>query len=156
MSKTSLSTREIAREVRRSHYAVASLLRRYRETGSAIPKSRSGHLEKLKDKDKKAIIKKVSNTPLITLKKLTQYFKVCSSTIKKVLNNANVYQRHITKKLFISEEYAKKRLEWCLKRRKWTIKDWRRVIWSDKTSIELFSSRGPKLIWRKPGEKYLL
>lgn len=44
------------------------------------------------------------------------------------------------------------RLHWCWERRNWTLEDWKKVIWSDETSIILGSVRGKRRVWRRPFE----
>ncbi|EQL37278.1 hypothetical protein BDFG_01252 [Blastomyces dermatitidis ATCC 26199] len=48
----------------------------------------------------------------------------------------------------------KKRLEWCLKHKNWTLEDWKNVIWSDETSVILLHRRGGYRIWRRADEAF--
>ena len=34
----------------------------------------------------------------------------------------------------------------------WTLDDWKRVIWSDETKINRFSSDGKRYVWKEAGE----
>jgi transposase len=47
------------------------------------------------------------------------------------------------------------RLKWCLAYKDWTLEDWKRVIWSDETSVVLLHRRGGYRIWRKLDERFL-
>jgi Transposase. len=62
---------------------------------------------------------------------------VSPSTIYQVLkeHGYRVYKR--TVKPGLIEEQMKERLEWCLKYKDWTLKDWKNVIWTDETSVQL-------------------
>ncbi|KAG1037751.1 hypothetical protein G6F43_012798 [Rhizopus delemar] len=44
------------------------------------------------------------------------------------------------------------RLEWAKKHRNWTVQDWRQVVFSDETKINVWGSDGCKYYWRRPGD----
>jgi hypothetical protein len=48
----------------------------------------------------------------------------------------------------------KKRLEWCLLYKDWTLEDWKRVIFIDETSVQLGGIRGKRRVWRTTKEAY--
>jgi len=55
----------------------------------------------------------------------------------------------------LTEVIRKQRLQWCLDYQDWTFEDWKKVIWSDETSVILGYRRGGYRIWRRPEERYL-
>jgi hypothetical protein len=42
----------------------------------------------------------------------------------------------------MTEEMKKSRVEFCMKYQSWTVEDWKRVIWTDETSVMLGIRRG--------------
>ena len=48
--------------------------------------------------------------------------------------------------------HRKKRLDFALKHREWTVDDWKRVIWSDETKINRIGSDGKQWVWKQVGE----
>lgn len=46
------------------------------------------------------------------------------------------------------------RLKWCYDHRHWTLEDWKNVIWSDETSVQLGQRRGKIRVWRTPEEAF--
>ncbi|KJZ69608.1 hypothetical protein HIM_03090 [Hirsutella minnesotensis 3608] len=46
------------------------------------------------------------------------------------------------------------RLRFAWERRDWSLEEWKKVIWSDETSVVLGSVRGKRRIWRLPSEAY--
>ena len=46
----------------------------------------------------------------------------------------------------------KSRLEFTIKYKDWTMEDWKRVIWTDETSVVLGHRRGNNRIWRTAQE----
>jgi hypothetical protein len=59
-----------------------------------------------------------------------------------------------TQKPGLNSAQKKARLQFCLKHEDWTIEDWKRVIWSDETSVILGQRRGTIRLWRASGEAY--
>ncbi|KAG0922073.1 hypothetical protein G6F57_021593 [Rhizopus arrhizus] len=45
------------------------------------------------------------------------------------------------------------RLKWAKAHKDWTEDDWRRVVFSDETKINVWGSYGCKYFWRRPGDK---
>ncbi|KAG0972341.1 hypothetical protein G6F29_013545 [Rhizopus arrhizus] len=45
------------------------------------------------------------------------------------------------------------RLKWAKAHKDWTEDDWRRVVFSDETKINVWGSDGCKYFWRRPGDK---
>lgn len=62
--------------------------------------------------------------------------------------------RKTTKKPGLTPAMMKKRYEFCLKYEHWTIEDWKKVIWTDETSVCLGIRRGKIRVWRTPDEQY--
>lgn len=50
--------------------------------------------------------------------------------------------------------HVKQRLSWAESHADWTINDWKKVLFSDESKIELFNNDGPQKCWRKQGEAF--
>src|SRR5580692_1396246 len=48
----------------------------------------------------------------------------------------------------------KARLQFALDHQNWTLEDWKRVIWSDETSIVIGFRRGGYKVWCTPEERF--
>ena len=56
------------------------------------------------------------------------------------------------KKPLLTAVHRKKRLAFALKHREWTVKGWKRAMWSDKTKINRIGSDGKQRVWKKAGD----
>lgn len=60
-----------------------------------------------------------------------------------------------TRKPGLTDEMKAARLHFCKLYEHWTLADWKKVIWSDETSILLHHGRGSWRIWRRTNERTL-
>ena len=58
-----------------------------------------------------------------------------------------------TKKPGLTVAQRAARLEWCLDHQHWTLEDWKKVLWSDETSVIYGVRRGGERVWRTVYEK---
>lgn len=72
-------------------------------------------------------------------------------TVKRALRRAGLKAIVKVKKPTLSRKHRRDRLEFAHKYKSWTVKDWKRVIWSDETKINLWGSDGRKWCWKTPG-----
>ena len=52
----------------------------------------------------------------------------------------------------LTRSHKAKRLAWAKKYSKWTIGDWKRVVFSNETKINIWGSDGCKYYWTRPGD----
>ena len=76
-------------------------------------------------------------------------------TVWRVLRSAGYRKTKPTRKPGLTEAMKTARLEWCRRYEHWTIEDWKRVIFSDETSVVLGHRRGGYRIWRKSTERFV-
>jgi hypothetical protein len=78
---------------------------------------------------------------------------VSASTVYRVFiaEGYGVFKR--TVKPGLKEADKQKRLDWCLEHR-WTLEQWKNVIFSDETSVVLGGAGGKRRIWRKKDETF--
>ena len=54
------------------------------------------------------------------------------------------------KKPFLKDKHKKARLEWCLERQYWTLEEWKQVIWTNESTLELGGGGGGRRrYWRR-------
>jgi hypothetical protein len=80
--------------------------------------------------------------------------EVAPRTVWKVLTQAGYSQCKLTVKPGLNKANMKERLEWCKEHEHWTLEDWKNVIFTDETAVQLGGTRGKRRVWRLPGEAY--
>lgn len=73
-------------------------------------------------------------------------------TVRNALRKEGLSSIVKPKKPYLSPKNVKDRLAWAIAHKDWTQDDWRRVIWSDETKINLFGSDGRKYAWKHDAE----
>lgn len=76
-------------------------------------------------------------------------------TVWRILRAAGMKKTKPTRKPGLTEKMRRDRFEFCLRYEHWTLEDWKRVIWSDETSVILNHRRGGYRVWRTPQEKFV-
>ncbi len=73
-------------------------------------------------------------------------------TAINVLKSMNFFASIKKKKPMISNTNKQKRYKWAKKYQHWTIDDWKRVVFSDESKINIWGSDGCKYYWTRPGD----
>jgi hypothetical protein len=79
---------------------------------------------------------------------------VAPCTVYKILKAEGYACCKLTVKLGLNKDIKQARKEFCEKYKDWTLEDWKNVIFSDETSIQLGGFRGRRRVWRKLDEAY--
>ena len=59
------------------------------------------------------------------------------------------------KKPLLTAKHMKRRLAWSKKYQNWTTDDWRRVVFSDETKVNIWGSDGCKYYWSRPEDTFM-
>ena len=73
--------------------------------------------------------------------------------MRRALHDINLFLCVAPEKPLVSPANRKKRLDWALEHEEWTVQHFKRVLWSDETTIRLFLG-SPGCVWRDPQEKW--
>ena len=85
---------------------------------------------------------------------LSTYGSISPVTVWRMLKGLNFSKVKPTMKPGLSAAQRAARLKWCLDHAHWTLEDWKRVIWTDETSVLMGIRRGSRKLWRRPDEQY--
>ena len=143
-----------------SHATVQSIIRSYKAQGSIENKLRTGRQPKLDNRDKRHIqsaVLKSADTHRAPLKELADGLNlgVSDHTIRRAMKDVGINSHPAVVKPFISALNAKNRVDWCKDKVDWSLKKWKKVLWTDETSVEVQGTGSKRvMVWRKPGERF--
>lgn len=148
LKSTGLSYRQIHEQL--PHIPIATLKttvqrERKRERNTTLP--RPGRPRKLSDNDKERVIDLIEENPRVKCEDLLAEVdhKVCRMSIWRLLRESNKRKWRCLRRPELSPEIAEKRLAWALRWRYQTSEQWRRVFWSDESTVE--RGRGVRREW---------
>lgn len=136
------------------------LLIKIDKTGSLERKQGFGRKSSLDIKDIQFILGEIKSDPKIGSSKLTAKLlknnntSVSSSTIRRCLIKMGYKGRIACRKPLLSKKNIKSRMEWAQTKYNWSDEQWKKVIWSDETKINLFGSDGRQYVRRKDGTRF--
>jgi Transposase len=79
---------------------------------------------------------------------------ISASSALSILHKYDMSSVKPTRKPGLNATQRAARLKFCLDHKDWTLDDWKRVIWSDETSVILGQRRGAIRLWRSSEEAY--
>ncbi|KAI0991949.1 hypothetical protein K3495_g16238 [Podosphaera aphanis] len=74
---------------------------------------------------------------------------VTPQTVRKFLRESGLKAKKKPKKPALTARHWKARLDFALRHKEWTIEDWKKVVWFDKTKINRICSDGINYTWQK-------
>ncbi|MBW0592240.1 hypothetical protein O181_131955 [Austropuccinia psidii MF-1] len=80
--------------------------------------------------------------------------EVSSRTVQRVLHKEGIFSRIAVIKPHLRPQHFNKQLAVARAHVNWSVEDWKKVIWTDKSSFELLEKPTPTCIWRTQGERY--
>lgn len=120
--------------------------------------SQSGRHAIVNETSRNYIRKKVVMGELKTGKDVQKYIvgigkEISYSTCLKLLKSMGFEAKKKQKKPLLSSKHMKQRLNWAKSHEHWTKDDWRRMVFSDETKINIWGSDGIKYYWKRPDDK---
>uniref|UniRef100_A0AAZ3P198 Transposase Tc1-like domain-containing protein n=1 Tax=Oncorhynchus tshawytscha TaxID=74940 RepID=A0AAZ3P198_ONCTS len=104
-------------------------------------------------------ITEATKRPKITLKELQRStaeigVSVHRTTLSRTLHRAGVYGRVTKKKPLLKQKNRQTRLVFTKRHGGDSPNIWKKVLWSEKTKIQLFGHQGKSYVWRKPNSSH--
>jgi len=79
---------------------------------------------------------------------------VSARTVKRTLGTMDFKRNLETVRIILDAQKAEARLKWCQAHAKWTVSDWRKVVWSDECSVSRYSDAGRVYVTRTSHERW--
>ena len=120
--------------------------------------SRSGRPREVEEETKQLIVDSVQRDRAgreKTAAILAYEHGVSESTVLNILREQKISSVKPSRKPGLTQLMRAFRLQFCLDHQYWTLEDWKKVIWTDETSVILGVRRGAVRIWRRADEAYV-
>ena len=115
----------------------------------ALP--RSGRPRVTSDRDDRALQRSVRRMSFKTSPILKQQWlpnrRLSTRTVRNRLKSAGLKSRRVIKRPLLADRHRQTRLLWCLTRRGWNIRTWRKIHWSDESRFLLRVTDGRMRVW---------
>lgn len=134
---------------------VNRLLSKYNKTGNVDRQEGSGRRRKTSAREDRMIMRLVNKNRFTSVRDIKRELglNVSDDTIeRRILESGEFKSYWAAKKPFLSKAQMKRRLQWTLDHRGWTVEQWRRVLWTDESPFVLrFNCK--KKVWRRHDER---
>jgi hypothetical protein len=119
-------------------------------TQNSLP--RSGRPVSMDSKDHRRLAREILLSPSRPWEYFASMFMTSRDSVKKAANSLGFYKRHKRRKPFLTPKAITKRQQWVKDKKE---QDWRRVIVTDDSAIEMGLDITTRCTIRRAGEEYL-
>ena len=136
------------------------MLKRWMETGDSRCQPRSGRKRKLVTRSDETLIRISLRNRKLTSKELSRKLKESSEvelsapTVRRRLLENGLRGCKARKKPLLIGKQRKHRSEWARSHVKWPVENWRKVLFSDESTLTLNNHAGNNYLRRRPEEEY--
>lgn len=158
LADSSKTERQIAKQLNKPKSTVHDALTRLKNHNSLKSLPRIGRPRKTNSRLDRKIERMASisdNPNAVDIAKQLESMSlasICPQTVRNRLYEFNLHGRVVAKKPLLIKRHITQRLNFAKKYQNWTVEDWKRVLWSDETKINLHGSDGRLWTWKKPNE----
>jgi hypothetical protein len=158
MHTTGMFFKAIRRQMDYHYTVVSRLVRKHTQTKHVKDLPRSGRPRVISDRDDSALQRLVRRIPFVTRPVLKQHWlpnrRLSTRTVWNRLKSARLKSRRVIKRPLLADRYRRSSLAWCLGRRGWNLRTWRKIHWSDESWLLLHVTDGRMRVWRHKNTAY--
>ena len=156
MSNSNKSARQISRELNIPHSTISYAIERFRKTGSNNNLPRSGRPSLLTERNMNMLGRTIKKNRFTPLKEVINQLPITVNvrTARNALKERDINLYTAAKKPNITATNIKKRKDWCKEVINWTDDEWKKVIWSNESSVELGLSSRKIMVFCSQGQHY--
>ena len=155
LNKGLLPQRQIAALMKCSQKAVQHTLATYVFETFQGKNPRCEYKQKTTKREDRYIERALQQNSFLPLKDITNILghQISEITLRRRRSQAGLESHIAAQKPELRAENVVKRLEWAINHKDWTVEDWKRVIWSDESSIWVGVNPCRQWVIRPPGER---
>ena len=151
-NKAGWGCKRIANELERPVATIKSAIKRMKSSKICERKVGSGRARKTNQRENRAIVRHAIINCFDSAENIRMHAKtinkISRSTIKRRIHEKGINGYVAAKKPFVNEQNRKKRLEWALAHKDWSLEQWNNVLFSDESQFVL-RWKGQQLVWRR-------
>uniref|UniRef100_A0A8K9UU17 Transposase Tc1-like domain-containing protein n=1 Tax=Oncorhynchus mykiss TaxID=8022 RepID=A0A8K9UU17_ONCMY len=157
--RSGLGYKNISETLNIPRSTIKSIIKIWKEYGTTTNMPREGRPPKLTDQARRALIREATKRLTITLNELQSStaeigMSVHRTTLSRTLHRAGLYRSVDRRKPLLKEKNKQTHLVFAKRHVGESPNIWKKVLWSDKTKIELFGQQGKRCVWRKPNPSH--
>lgn len=155
-----LSMGKIAEKTLIKKCTIQKIIEKWKKYGSVINLPRPGGRRHTTRRQDRLIYSKLENNRKLSIPKINEELRtdfgirVCDQTIRNRAKSIGLIGRRPAKKPLLKRNHKTKRLQWATEHQDWTLDEWKKVMWTDETKINLFGSDGVSWVRRRKGERF--
>ncbi|KAI4871603.1 hypothetical protein NFI96_006466 [Prochilodus magdalenae] len=154
-----VTQRKIAKTFKLSSSNVHNIIKRFRESGTIAVRKGQGRKTLLDARDLRALKRHCTSNRNATVKEITEwaqeYFQKALSvnTIHRAICHHQLKLYSAKRKPFLSKLHKLRRLHWARGLLKWSVAEWKTVLWSDESQFEVLYGTLGRLVIRTREDK---
>jgi hypothetical protein len=158
MHTTGMSFKSIGRQMGYQYTVVSRLVRKHTQTNNVKDLPGSGWSWITSDRDDRALQRLVRRMPFATIPVLKQHWlpnrRPSTRSVRNRLKSAWLKSRRVIKRPLLVDRHRRSRLAWCLARRGWNLRTWRKIQLSDESRFLFHVTDGRMRVWRHKNTAY--
>ena len=156
MHTTGMSFKAIGHQMGYLYAVVSRLVRKYSQMNNANDRQRSSRLRVTYDCDDRALQRLVIQMPFAFSAVLKQHWLPNRRlSTRNRLKSAGLKSRRVIKIPLLSDRHRRSHFIWCLSRRGWNLRTWRKIHWSYESRFLLHVTNGRVRVWRHTKTAYI-
>ena len=123
-----------------------------------VARKPSGRTQKLSIRDKRDLARILTHNRHLSLGGIIEQMrvKVCKRTLSTYIKRLGFGNRLAARKPYLSQKHKADRLAFAKAHKRWTLSDWRNIMWTDESSFEIGKRSRQVKVWRRAYERYSL
>lgn len=158
MHSAGMSHKAIGRQLGYHYSVISRLVRKHDESNAVKDRPRSGRPRATSQREDRALIRLVRRQPFASSPSLKRQWlpnrRLSTRTVRNRLKAAGLRARRVIKRPLLAHGHQRIRLAWCLARRGWNLRTWRKIHWSDESRFMLHVADGRMRVWRHKNTAY--
>lgn len=153
-----MSLRQIGRNVGHHYSTISRIVNKKQTTNDVKDLARSGRPPLTSDRENRALGRLVRRTPFANSTVLKSewlpYRRLSNRTVRNRLKSVGYSARRPVRRILLTNRHKAARMQWCRPRRRWNLRSWRKIHWSDESRFMLHTVDGRVRVWRQQNTAY--